>query len=871
MDQRDGVHEWALLPYFVLRMAGFPFSWLADLADGRATAAAAELLRRRRAVDEAAQRARSLAAQGISSPGATIGRGAPSSSGAPSGSASGRGGAARRLLRAMAHRRSPTVTDAELAAAELPADLLSLYAQYRQALAAESAAQDSFDRAYADASRSSGGRVVRRFHSEPLLRDMLLVTNDDAYEVLTGWVDARAGTGQPLSQLRARDRAKLDTLVRYLQRACAKNDTHSHFGPFAPGAFDRGVAGVTWRVGQLERHPQLSRWAAEALLATLAAGVDPALLRRPRRASAVAVRDGVLDVVDFDYSARRDDVREVAHPRPAVALSPVEEQVLALCDGESPVEQIRDRLRAAGCPLTQPELLAYLDALAAKGALVPGPELPVGIEDSLAALEETVRQHLPPDRGGALDSIRTALDDLACGDTPTRHRAVQALHAAFTGATGEAASRNHGLFYGDRSVSYEESLSWCRDLAIGPPVTDVLAQELAPVYDLFLLRPRVRLLGERELMSGWLTERFGAGQPVTALDYLRAYLADADRLAPRYARLEEIVAQVGREADQLLLAGVAGGAHRHRLDPARFALAIQALSPAEPAICNPDVLLVAASAAHVRQGTFQAIIGDLHAIEEVISHQMFAPFLQRRFTGYAQAVVAAYQEVIEADEEIVDVIQLHKNKAYIQALLPCRDVEAYGRSPKKRGDVLSLADLVVVPGGGGPRLAVRGCDRFLRLMALPFSQLAVRPNPFAVFGFPRHFGGLALEGAGQDHLPRLEVGRLVVQRELWRVPAQQLADRDERRAFVQVQRVRAERSLPRHVYARLSNELKPVYCDLDSPLLVRQLTRMAAGAVGAVELTEMVPGPEDLWLQRDGMGYTTEIRFTAVCGSRRHG
>ncbi|HET8660502.1 MAG TPA: lantibiotic dehydratase [Micromonosporaceae bacterium] len=849
MDQRDSIREWALLPYFVLRMAGFPFGWLADLADEHATAAAAGLLLRRRAVDEAARQAKALAAQG----------------------AGGRGGVARRLLRAMAHRRSPAVTDAELAAAALPAGLLALHKQFRQALSAEAAAEDSFDRAYADASRSSGGRVVRRFHSEPLLRDMLLVTNDDAYEVLTGWADTHAGTGQPLPQLRSRDRAKLDTLVRYLQRACAKNDTHSHFGPFAPGAFDPGVAGVAWRVGQLERHPQLSRWAAQALLAALAARVDPALLLRPRRASAAAVRDGVLDVVDFDYSARRDDVREVAHPRPAVPLSPVAEQVLALCDGESPVEQILDRLRAAGSPLRQPDLLAHLDALAAQGALVPGPELPVGIEDSLAALEETVRQHLPPDRGAVLDSVRTALGDLARGDTPTRHRAVQALHATFTGATGEPAGRNHGLFYGDRSVSYEESLSWCRDLAIGPPVTDVLARELAPVYDLFLLRPRVRLLGERELIGGWLTERFGAGQPVTVLDYLRAYLADADRLAPRYARIEEAVARIGREADQLLLAGVAAGARRHRLDPARFALAVHALGPAEPAICNPDVLLVAASAGQLRQGSFQAIIGDLHAIEEVISHQMFAPFLERRFTGYAQAVVAAYQEVIAADEEIVDVIQLHRNKAYVQALLPCRDIEAYGRSPKKRGDVLSLADLVVVPGDGGPRLAVRGSDRFLRLMALPFSQLAVRPNPFAVFGFPRHFGGLALDGAGQDHLPRLEVGRLVVQRELWRVPAQLLADRDERRAFVQVQQVRAERSLPRHVFARLPNEPKPVYCDLDSPLLVRQLTRMAAGAVGTVELSEMVPGPEDLWLQRDGMGYTTEIRFTAVCGSRRHG
>jgi len=57
------------------------------------------------------------------------------------------------------------------------------------------------------------------------------------------------------------------------------------------------------------------------------------------------------------------------------------------------------------------------------------------------------------------------------------------------------------------------------------------------------------------------------------------------------------------------------------------------------------------------------------------------------------------------------------------------------------------------------------------------------------------------------------------------------------------------------------------YVDLDSPLLVRQLTRFAARA-GHVRFTEMVPGPEELWLRDGGQAYTSELRFAAFEGRR---
>jgi hypothetical protein len=835
---------WCLLPYVVLRMAGFPFDWLSGLADAPAAVAGGDLVRRSREVDDlAAKAAHTVRDIPVGQPG---------------------GRESKRLLRVMRRGLPPTeqcLTDAE---APVGTEVADLFQRYREAFVQETTARESFHAAYENATDVATRRVVGRFRTETLLRDVLLVANDDAYPVLTAWLDLHR---DPHTMLSA-DRSKVDTLVRYLQRVCAKNDTHSHFGPFTPGAFADHDEGVRWRTGDLERHPVFSRWAAESLLET--AGVS---LVTPRRAPGAAVSGGMLRVVDFDYMRRRVPLREIARPRPPVPISVADAALFRLCDGASTVPRLRRLLSEAGHPYTEPELLTRLDALADLGAVVLGPELPVGVEDSLAVLREQFESALPESWRRVLTRIQATVAGLAGGTTPVRAAAVESLNTLFTDATATAPRRNHGLFYGDRNVYYEECLSWCRDFTVGRPVVDTLRRDLAPVYDLFLLRPRVRLTGERQIVGEWLAARFGTGSTVGALDYLRAYLEDQDSLRPRYEELENTVAAAGARADALLLSAghpVRGG-HGHRLDESALVAALQELSPPVPALCNPDVLLVAPSTVHLRRGEFTAIVGDLHAVEEVISHQMFAPFMERRFPDYPETVVRAYQALLEPDEEVADVVQMHRNKAYIQALLPCRDVEAFGRSAKDRAEVLPLGDLIVVASPDGPRLGAPGSNRFLRLMALPFGQLGVRPNPFAVFGFPRHMGGLALDALGHHHVPRLEVGRVVVQRELWRVPVEQLTSRDHRVAFARIQGLREQLALPRHLYARLPTELKPIYCDLDAPLLVRQLSRMAAESTGVVELTEMLPGPGDLWLDRGGERFTTEIRFTAYTRGGRCG
>jgi hypothetical protein len=104
----------------------------------------------------------------------------------------------------------------------------------------------------------------------------------------------------------------------------------------------------------------------------------------------------------------------------------------------------------------------------------------------------------------------------------------------------------------------------------------------------------------------------------------------------------------------------------------------------------------------------------------------------------------------------------------------------------------------------------------------------------------------------------------VVRRASWSAPAAELpAAPDELAAWAR------ERGLPRRVFARSPLERKPRYVDFESPSLRRTAARFIAPArervPGApVEFTEMLPGPEECWLESAAGHHTSELRVVAL-------
>ncbi|MFF5177242.1 lantibiotic dehydratase [Micromonospora sp. NPDC000316] len=833
-------HDWDLVDVAVLRMAGFPFHWLAELSDGSAARAAAEVLH----LEDQLRHIRQWA-YGYHAPLPSAGD--------------------RALLQRLRAGRPVRPTDG-------PGEDTTLREQVESATRLHTrlqAARENFTEAYESDISSGSLATVERFRRQPTLRDALLVSNDTAAEHLTRWLRR---IGDDPTAWRSADRKSLTTLVRYLQRLCAKNETTSHFGPFAIGTWTEDADGISWSTGPITRTSRLSRWAADAVAQTL---VTPGPAeRRPHRAAGAFLNGPVLHVVAVTDTLTRS-LRDAIVPHDPVVLDPFDARLLAACDGGSTVVDLASALLGDTGPEAVACVADRLDALAALGALRPEPELPFGTVDVVDSLRRLLAVTGTPDyqeRLAHLDQLQRILTDLAGADVDQRPHRVRELKTFFTSVTGRPARRDTDRqFYADHALFSEDCLAPVRDIRLGRQLRRMVTDELAPLHDLLLLPARLRFEHERRMLATWYREQFD-DRPVPLGTYLTRFMAELDDLDLRYDEMRAAVQRQLHLVDATMLPAAeepsdGPPAHRHEV-PLDAVLAVLASSElSAPAMCSPDVMVIAGSTDAVARGEFQVVVGDAHATEENLSHGMFSPHLHHHRPAYAERIVRGYQGLAEADEVVVDVTQTHRNATFVRSELPCPDLEALDRSPGRDREVLRFHDLVVVPGDRGLRLQHQPTGRYLRMMAPPLAWCRLPVNPMDIFAFPSRVTALAA-APGRGHIPRLVTGRVVLQRETWRLPIEDLRGTDLNTGFLTTQRTRRRLELPQHVYVKIPGQPKPVYCDLDSPILVRSLVGLLP-PTGEIEVSEMLPGPDDLWLTTPEGRHTSEVRYTVFSGRSR--
>ena len=117
--------------------------------------------------------------------------------------------------------------------------------------------------------------------------------------------------------------------------------------------------------------------------------------------------------------------------------------------------------------------------------------------------------------------------------------------------------------------------------------------------------------------------------------------------------------------------------------------------------------------------------------------------------------------------------------------------------------------------------------------------------------------------AAEDHAPRVAIGRTVLRRESWSVPASAVPQRSE-----EIAAFARERGMPRRVFTKSPLERKPMYLDTASPVLGRILCRQARQAAAdspdaRMSFAEMLPTPE----QARGCAVRPATATSASCAS----
>ena len=277
---------------------------------------------------------------------------------------------------------------------------------------------------------------------------------------------------------------------------------------------------------------------------------------------------------------------------------------------------------------------------------------------------------------------------------------------------------------------------------------------------------------------------------------------------------------------------------------------------------SPDVMVAASSEESFRTGDFQLVLGELHPTN-TLSWSCFASQHPR---------MEELMRNVERDtrSQLVFIPQFPK-KSWVQrmnvSLVPphfvrFEIVEQAPGEPRCR----SLPAAAVVIERQGDRLVARTRDGQTSFDAFELFGLALTQQCTRILGsmFPL-----------DRHAPRISLGDLVVARERWRLPVSELdfpAIQEPADRFLAARRWARRHGLPRFCFYRAPGETKPVFLDLDSPIYVDVLARLARArgqgspdGGGDLLISEMLPGIDQAWLSdHEGNRYTCELRVAAL-------
>jgi hypothetical protein len=645
-------------------------------------------------------------------------------------------------------------------------------------------------------------------------------------------------------------------VANYVQRYCLKNDTISFFGPVGWAKLMTEGTSLAVRAGAglvASRTFFFEGWCIYELAQMLSSSKEVLAWCAPRRSPPIYLDEEMLHA-PFMPPSRLPEKQFV---------------VLRACDGGLPANHLAKQL----C-LSFPHLLANeqdvyrtLHILKMMGLIYWALDVPVSLrpEQALRRAIEAIRDHdLRTSTIKHLDQLEAARCAVtsSAGDPEKLDLALDSLNLTFTRLTSLASSRQAGKTYAGRTLLFDDSRRDV-DVEIGLGVL----RALEPPLSLMLTSARWFTV---ELASAFRDAFKGIYRELVART--GTYAVPAGNLVPYAKKLflsenielvDGVVAAFQKRWEGVLRLSEGKRCLEYRSVDLRPVVEETFSAPRAgwtfARYHSPDIMIAASSPEAVERDDYQFVLGELH-----MGTNTLAP--------------AFFLEQHPAREELMRAIQLDIPEPRLEPLF------SYGMSDIHSRKIIGLTKpndyyLALLPGASGApdsryvpigsmvleevdnELVLRTRDDKLRLeiieamgglmstrSAISFKLLAARP-----------------------HTPRILIDNLVVSREQWRFPAEEITfafQKDERSRFLAARRWIRAHGLPRFVFVKTPVEVKPFYADFSSPIYVEILgksIRRSAESGAQMAFTEMLPLPNQLWLpDSEGRLYTSELRIVAL-------
>lgn len=643
---------------------------------------------------------------------------------------------------------------------------------------------------------------------------------------------------QPPDATDSKTRTKERLVASYVQRYCAKNDTIGFFGPCGWARFVDDEQAIVQRPGAellATRSVYFEYWAIDALAGVLSRDPQMRPFMVPRRLPGFRIEGTTLHY-GVNKSAELDE--QLAD----VALR---------CDGVQTAREL-----ATG---DEAELFELLDELRDAGAIKWELEIPTAgahPEHELARLlsrvepDETRLQMQAP-----LDELEQGRAAIASArDSHELESALIAFDATFTRITGVESTRAGGQTYAGRTPIYEE----CRrdlDVEIGRPVLDRLAPPLALVLDSARWFTHEIARRYREQLAAIYLKLVEDGESTVAFP---RFWAHVPALFPGHKAPGSIVGDVLRELQSgwAEILAIGEGERTVQRTTASIEAAVRARfaapGPGWPSARHqsPDLMIAAAGQDAMTRGELRFVLGELHSGFNTIA----GPFIKLHPTP--DALVTAR----DLDVGTVGIAPVWSKAVtgadYFSPSPADFDLEnGETKSRRPREQVIATSDLVVEARDGF--LDVRTRDGRVRFDIIAFVEHHLIAESFAAFS------PLPVS----TWRPRIAIGDVVFGRETWRFVPSELtwpAIENAQERFLAARRWARSLGMPRWMFLKTPEEVKPMFVDLDSTVYVELLAKELRAA-SAATLSEMMPTLDETWII-DGSGarYTSELRIATV-------
>jgi len=646
----------------------------------------------------------------------------------------------------------------------------------------------------------------------------------------------------PTRNSRVRERER--HLLLYLQRIAAKNDTFSEFGPSAWGSARSGEPVVSFeaRPGIARRDVFLERWTAHALAAGINADPETFLERCPRLNP-----NGVLIGRRFVFVDNGD----------AVDFASAELEIVTRCDGTTPIHAL---VRLADVELD------VVSGLLDKRVLIATLDVPALDPSALQILRNDVAAwHLGTARNRWLpfaDSLIKYAADFAETREPAQRQ--QILSAARQQLSQLGAERKPGQrsLYAAVNPIAEECFRDCK-FEISEALLDEVVVDAEPWVDFW--RDNYAFVASR-VATGLRMVLEKAGKATIPLPaFLRA--CETARLPLTGPGLIGLAVIAFQEVK---------GAFRERLKPYAH-LNEYELTAADCHVVRDnftyqkfdeftfpsgDLQLAAKSYDAILRGEYRWILSELHPAAATLHHCMYWSCPDHAALSHALQLSTCNKPFFHFGFFAAD-FTAHTTVRIFDAL-PQQAVFASPQrgNPRWRSVPPARADVFIDDQGD---VALRANGEYLG----SFARNWIIPLGFHPFQF----------GLG-PHTPRLRCGRVIVQRRTWTVSVEEMGAGNfsglSRDLILGVERLRVAKDLPRFVYIRPTEQAlrrsgaegrdkdtKPVFIDFESYLFLEIFHRWLTKS-GELEITEMLPAPDDLWWREADGRRTFELRTLMV-------